>query len=106
MTHDGEPLVRLRLLRGDLVANAVDEDLAAAARNRIEASLPQPRDRLPERELAAARNVLNLGRRKRVEVDLVARLDRAEEILVVVDAEVGVVPALHQEAGAAEGDRL
>jgi hypothetical protein len=36
--------------------------------------------------------VLDLGRRERVQVDLVARLDRAEEILVVVDAEVGWWP--------------
>ena len=41
-----------------------------------------------------------------MQVDLVARLDRAEEILVVVDAEVGVVAALHEQAGAAERERL
>src|SRR5205814_1220657 len=45
-------------------------------------------------------------RRQRVEMDLVPRLDRGEEILVVVDAEVGVVAALHEEAGAAERERL
>ena len=43
---------------------------------------------------------------KRVQVDRVARLDRAEEILVVVDPEVGMVAALHQHAGAAERERL
>src|ERR1700750_195887 len=41
-----------------------------------------------------------------MEVDLVAALDRAEQILVVVDREVGMVTALHQEAGAAERERL
>jgi hypothetical protein len=40
MAHDGEPLVRLRLLRGDLLADAVDEDLAAAAGDRVEAGVP------------------------------------------------------------------
>src|SRR5438132_9560111 len=39
-------------------------------------------------------------------MDLVTRLDRVEEILVVVDREVGVVAALHEEARAAERDRL
>src|SRR5436309_5025 len=66
----------------------------------------EARDRLPERQLAAPRDVLDLRRREGVEVDLVARLDRAEQILVVVDAEIRVVTALHQQSGAAEGDRL
>src|SRR5215218_9009638 len=41
-----------------------------------------------------------------MQVDLVARLDGAKEILVVVDAEIGMVPALHEQARAAERDRL
>jgi hypothetical protein len=41
-----------------------------------------------------------------VQVDLVARLDRTEEIFVVVDREVGVMAALHQQPSAAERDRL
>src|SRR5580765_178993 len=41
-----------------------------------------------------------------MQVDLVARLDRAEEILVVVDPEVGMMTALHQETGTTEGDGL
>jgi hypothetical protein len=39
MTHHGEPLGRLRLLRRDLVADSVDEDLAAAAGNGVEAGV-------------------------------------------------------------------
>src|SRR5579862_7618815 len=39
-------------------------------------------------------------------MDPVPRLDRAEEILVEVDAEIGVVSALHQQARAAERERL
>ena len=57
-------------------------------------------------QLRAARDVLDLGRRERVQVDRVALLDRAEEVLVVVDGEVGVVPALHEDAGAADRERL
>ena len=56
--------------------------------------------------LRAPRDVLDLRRRQRVQVDRVALLDRAEEILVVVDPEVGMVAALHEEAGAAERERL
>src|SRR5205823_10829036 len=54
----------------------------------------------------AAGDVLDLGGREGVEVDRVARLDRAEEILVEVDPEVGMVSALHQQAGAADRERL
>ena len=69
-----------------------------ASRRRVE--------RLGDGQLRAPRDVLDLGRRERVQVDLVARLDRAEEILVVVDPEVGVVAALHEEPGAADRERL
>src|SRR5207245_5415208 len=62
VTHDIEPFLRLRLLRRDYVANAVDEDLAAAARDRVEARVAQARARLPEPGLASARDGLDLGR--------------------------------------------
>src|SRR5262245_58283472 len=106
MTHDGEPFGGLRLLRRDLGADAVDEDLAPAAGDRVQAGVAQAGDRLPEGQLAAARDVLDLRRRQRVQVDLVARLDGAEEILVVVDSEIRMVSALHEETRAAERERL
>ena len=71
-----------------IVADAVDEDLGAAAGERVEPGVAQPRERLRDRQLRAARDVLHLGRRERVQVDRVALLDRAEEILVEVDPEV------------------
>ncbi len=89
-----------------IAADAVDEDLGAAAGNGVEAGVAQPRQRLRDRELRAPRDVLDLRRRERVQVDLVARLDRAEEILVVVDPEVGMVAALHEEPGAADREGL
>jgi hypothetical protein len=50
--------------------------------------------------------VLDLGRRQGVQVDRVALLERAEEVLVVVDSEVRVVAALHQDARPADRKRL
>src|SRR5207247_9639107 len=97
---------RRRLPRRDDLADAVDEDLAAAAGQRVEPAVAQPRERLRDRELRASRDVLHFGRRERVQVDLVAALDRAEEVLVVVDAEVRVMPSLHEQAGAADRKRL
>ena len=86
-------------------AHAVDQELGAAAR--LESS-PASRRRVSVSGTAARapRDVLDLGRRQRVEMDLVARLDRGEQILVVVDPEVGMVAALHEEAGAADRERL
>src|ERR687898_1457861 len=39
-------------------------------------------------------------------MDAVARLDRAEEVFVVVDAEIGMVAALHQQRGSSDRERL
>jgi hypothetical protein len=42
VAHHVQPLTGLRLLRRDHVADAVDEDLAAAARERVEPGVAQP----------------------------------------------------------------
>ena len=89
-----------------IVADAVDEDLAAAAGDRVEPGIAQAGDRLPECQLAAPGDVLDLRRRECMQMDLVTRLDRAEEIFVVVDAEIRMVAALHQEPGTAELEGL
>ena len=104
--HDAEPVGRLRLLRRDDVAHAVDEDLRSASGDRVEARVAQPRQCLGDRELGAACDVLDLGRREHVQVNAVPLLDRAEEILVELDAEVRVMAALHEERGAADRQRL
>src|SRR3989304_1307960 len=101
-----EPLVRRRLLRGDDVAHAGGGDLTAAARHRIEPGVAQSRERLPDRQLRPPRDVLDLWRRECMQMDPVALLDRAEEVLVVVDPEIGMVPALHQHARAPDRQRL
>ena len=106
LAHHAEPLLGVHLLRRDDVAHAVDEDLGAAARDRVEAGVPQARECLGDGQLRAARRVHDLRRRERVEVDPVACFDRREEILVVVDAEIGMMAALHEQAGAAEGECL
>ena len=106
LTHDVEPLLGLRLLRRDDRPDAVDEDLGAAAGNGVEAGVAKPRQRLGHGQLRAPRDVLDLGRREGVQVDLVPGLDRAEEILVVVDPEVGVMTALHQEPRATDREGL
>src|SRR5215470_8621702 len=41
-----------------------------------------------------------------MQMDLVPRLDGREEVLVVVDSEIGVMAALHEQTRAAERQRL
>ena len=107
LAHHLKPLLALGLLRGEDVPHAVDEDLAAAARDRVEPSVAQTRDGVGNREVRAPRNERDLRRRERMQVELrVPLLDRAEDVLVPLDAKVWVVTALHQRARATDRDRL
>ena len=51
-------------------------------------------------------NAEDLGRREAVEMDAVARLELAQERRVPVEVEIGMQPALHQNAAAAELEGL
>ena len=61
LAHDFEPLVTLRLLRGEDLAHAIDENFATAARNRVETGIAQARNRVGDREVGAPRDVRHLG---------------------------------------------
>ena len=59
------------------------------------------------RQLRQPREVNHLRRRQRVQLELgIARLDRAEQILVPGQRQIGIVAALHQHLHAADGDGL
>ena len=62
--------------------------------------------RLVQGDPRDVRDVEDLRRRQRVEVDRVARLDVGEEVLVPLDPQVRVVAALQQQRRAAEVERL
>ena len=104
--HDAEPLVRRRLGRRDDAPHAVDQDLRAAAGQGIEPRIAQARQRLGRGQTRLAGDVLHLARRERMQVDRIPGLDRSEQVLVPLDAELGVVAALHQQRGAAQRQRL
>ena len=108
VAHDVEPFVRRRLaVAVQQLAHAIDEDLGAAAGNAVEARGDQPIDHGRHRQARRAREVDHLGRRQRVQLERrIALLHRAEEILVPLDRQVGVVAALQQQLHAADGDRL
>ena len=72
----------------------------------VEAGGVEPRQRLLHAQPALLGDVHDLRRRERVDVDRVARLDAAEDLLEPADVEVRVQAALHHDGGAAERQRL
>ena len=109
VAHDVEPLVGGRLaVAVQQLAHAVDENLGAAAGDAVEARGDQPLDR-PRAPAAAtaARGGSTSGGDSACSLNVgIARLDRAEQILVPRQRQVGIVPALQQQLDAADGDRL
>ena len=106
--HHVEPLVGGRLaVAVQQLADAIDEDFSAATRDAVEARGDQPVEHLGDRKLRQPREVDHLRRRQRVQLERrIALLDRAEEIFVPRQRQVGVVPSLQQQLHAADRDRL
>ena len=108
LAHDAEPLVRGGLaVAVEQLADAVDEDLGAAAGHAVEPGRNQPRHDLGHGQLRHPGDVQDLRRRQRVQPECrVRRLDGAEQVLVPGQRDVGVVAALQQHLVAADADRL
>ena len=106
--HDVEPLVGGGLaVAVQQLADAIDEDLRAAAGNAVEARGNQPLDDFRHRQLRRARNVQHLRRRQRVQLEIgKPLLHRPEQIFVPRERQVGIVPALQQQLHAAQRARL
>ena len=106
--HDVEPFVGRRLaVAVQPLADAVDENFGAAAGNAVEAGRHQAIDDRRHRQLREAREVNDFRRRERVQLEGgIALLDRAEQILVPRQRQVGIVTALEQQLHAADGHGL
>ena len=86
------------------VAHFVDENFAAAAGNRAESRLLEARDDFFQRHAENLREMVELGRRKAVDVDRrMIRPDVLEQVEVVIDAELRMMAALHENLRAADG---
>ena len=71
MAHHVEPLVGGRLaVAVQQLADAIDEDLGAAAGDAVEAGRDQPRDHLGHRQLRHPRDVQHFRRRQRVQLEV------------------------------------
>ena len=104
VAHDVEPLVGGGLaVAVEQLAHAVDQDLGAAAGNAVEAGGDEALDHVRHRQARQPREVHDLRRRERVQPERrVALLDGAEQVLVPLDRQVGIVPALEQQLAAAD----
>ena len=108
VAHDVEPFVGRRLaVAVQQLAHAIDQDLGAAAGNAVEAGGDQPLEHRRHRQLRQPREMDHFGRRQRVQLERrIALLDRAEQVLVPGQRQVGIVAALQQQLDAADRDRL
>ena len=108
VAHHREPLVGGGLgVAVQLAADAVDENLGAPAGDAVEPGRHQPAHHRRHRLLRQPRQVQDLGGREGVEPEVgVPGLDRREQVLVPLEGEIGVVPALQQELIAPDRARL
>src|ERR1035437_5891088 len=100
--HDFEPAIRPGLLLRDLVAHALDEDLATAAGNRVEPRLHELADHVHGRHPIQGAPEIDLTRTEAVHVDRVVLLDVAQQVEVPLERDVRIVTALDQDLHAAE----
>lgn len=106
-SHTLQPFIGGVFVRRDDFAHAIDEDFASGAGDGVEPGGLQPLQCLDKLELADVRDVDNFGGRKRVQNDVRILLhDEGEDVLVVVDLQLGIEPALEQNFDAALFDRV
>ena len=105
---DVDPLLGRALGVGEhVLAHVVGEQLGAAAGDRHQAGGLEAADDVVEAHPLLLGDELDLRRREGVDVELgVLGADVAQQLLVPLDRQVGVDAALHEDAGAVEGEGL
>ena len=106
-----EPLVRMLLAGRDQRAHAVGEDLGAAARHRVEARVTERAQDLLVRAALETGDVVDLGRRVELEMDVRQRLlQHAQQPGVVLEVDVRVLAVdrvdLREAVDRVLGDRV
>ena len=101
------PVVAGALQAGNLAANFVVENFSAAAGNGLQPGVHQALNGFADAQFADFRDAQNFRRGKTVQMHLrKARLQRAQEIFVVADLQVGMQAALQQNSRSAELEHL
>lgn len=105
--HDRQPAVGVGLSGRYGPPHAVIENLGPGSGQRIEAGVHQPAQRRLVVERADAGDVGDLGRAESVQLQRgIKPLELAEQVLVKVDAELGMQSALQQQLIAPQSKRL
>ena len=105
--HHLEPLVALAFEWRDSLPDGIDQNLAAAARDRTKSRFLKTRDHFVERHLERLRKMLELRRAETVDVDMgIFFPDVMEEIDVPIETELRMMTALHQDLHAARCGQL
>ena len=87
--------------------SSADENFGAAAGNAVETGANQSRDDLRYWQPRQAREMNHLGRRQRMQLEVgVPCFDRAKQIFVPLEWEIGIVSTLQQELDAADCNRF
>ena len=100
--HDLEPAIGAGLFRSDDVADALNEDLSPATRNRIESRFAQLADDVNCVQAEQLGEEINFTRTEPVNVDRVITLDVPHQVEVPLKRDIGVVPALNQDLHSAK----
>src|SRR5690242_16283813 len=98
LTVHHEPFVSFTFERADSISDFVIKNLTATARHRIEAGSLQAYKNFRNAHPRNAGNVQDFGRREAMAVDLKSLLNSGEEALIIVDLQVRMNTALHENS--------
>src|SRR5882724_1493556 len=105
--HDAEPIITHRFQWRNALADAVDEDFAATPRNRTKAGLRELRDNLSQWQSEDFAEMNELARTKSVNIDLrELGFNVRKQVQIPLQGQLWMMPALHQDLGAAKRNRL
>src|SRR5215831_10001913 len=105
--HHLQPLIGIAFQRSDPVSNAINKDLSAPARDRSKPSDTKFQDHFTQRHSENLRKMVKLWWTKRVDIDLRILLSQmVEQIEIVIDPELRMVPSLHQNLNAADSHQF
>src|SRR6185312_9213054 len=100
------PLLGRAFQAADAATDVIIQNFRAAAGDGIEARIAQARQGIAQGQAAHFGDIDDLRRREAMAPDIETLLDTAQQVFVPVDLQIRVQAALHQDAGAAEVDRL
>src|SRR5215831_1991849 len=101
-----KPFIGLTFQGADSVADFIVKNLTATTRHRIQAGSLQAYENIRNADPRNASNVQNFGRREAMAVDLKSLLDSGEEALIIVDLQVRMNTALHENSRPAQHQRF